>query len=137
MSNWRKEFHDHLIDSFLDPNVLFGSFCFYTIIGLLIAFIFGTIDNNKIQALSYLDLFKTVSLSQTAFGLINGSSRLNVSREYYQLLSEKRPIVAFEIIKTLFFIIFTTCLFRIFITFWFSLMVYPIVSQYFLNFNQF
>lgn len=129
MSIWWTEFHDHLIDAFLDPFVLFGNFIYYTIIGLLVAFTFGNDTNDYKEVEDNFKLFKTVSFAQTAFGLINNSSRLNEPREYLKKISKKRPLHVSDIARTVFLVTLTSGLFRIFTTFWYSLMVYPIVSK--------
>lgn len=130
MSIWWTEFHDHLIDAFLEPNVLFGNFIYYTIIGLIVAFTFGHDTNDLKEVEDNFKLFKTVSFAQTAFGLINNSSRLNEPREYLKKLSNTKSLHASDITRNIFLVTLTSGLFRIFITFWYSLMVYPIVSEH-------
>ena len=129
MSIWWNEFHDYLIDTFLDPSTLFGNFIYYTTIGLILAFCFGNDTNDSKQVDDYFKLFKFVSFAQTAFGLINNSTRLNIPRKYLITLSrtKKRRLLVSDIARNLFLITMTSGLFRIFISFWYSLMVYPIV----------
>lgn len=130
MSIWWTEFHDHLIDSFIEPHTLFGNFIYYTVIGLIIAFTFGHDTNDPKEVEDNFKLFKTVSFAQTAFGLINNSSRLNESRNYLKKISKKHALHSSDIMRNIFIITCTSGLFRIFITFWYSLMVYPIVSKH-------
>ncbi len=129
MSIWWKEFHDYLIDAFLDPTVLFGNFIYYTTVGLLLAFSFGNNTNDLKEVEDYFKLFKYVSFAQTAFGLINNSGRLNDPRKYLIKMAktEKRLHVR-DIMRNLFLVTITSGIFRIFISFWYSLMVYPIVN---------
>lgn len=129
MSIWRHEFHDYLIHAFLDPTTLFGNFIYYTTIGLLLAFSFGSGTDDLKEVEDYFKLFKYVSFAQTAFGLINNSSRLNVPRKYLQGISLRRKLNASDVTRNIFLITLTSGMFRIFITFWYSLMVYPIVSK--------
>ena len=129
MSIWWTEFHDYLIDAFIEPNTLFGNFIYYTIIGLLLAFSFGNDTNDSKEVEDYFKLFKYVSFAQTAFGLVNNSSRLNTPRKYLQKISIKRGLTASDIYRNIFLITITSGMFRIFISFWYSLMVYPIVKK--------
>lgn len=127
MSIWWTEFHDYLIDAFLEPSTLFGNFIYYTIIGLLLAFSFGNDTDDSKEVEDYFKLFKYVSFAQTAFGLVNNSSRLNNPRKYLHKMSLKRGLTIADICRNIFLITLTSGMFRIFISFWYSLMVYPIV----------
>lgn len=132
MSIWRIEFHNYLIDAFLEPNTLFGNFIYYTIIGLLLAFSFGNDTDNSKEVEDYFKLFKYVSFAQTAFGLVNNSSKLNDPRKYLQKMSSsKRGLNISDICRNIFLITITSGMFRIFISFWYSVMVYPIVKAIF------
>jgi hypothetical protein len=128
MSKWRREFHDYLIDSFIEPTTLFGNFIFYTTIGLLLAFSFGNDTDDSKEVEDYFKLFKYVSFAQTAFGLVNNSSRLNGPRKYLQEIALRRKLNVSDVMRNILLVTFTSGLFRIFISFWYSLMVYPIVS---------
>lgn len=127
MSIWRLEFHNYLIDSFLDPHVLFGNFIYYTTIGLILAFSYGEDTNDSFEVEDFFKLFKYVSFAQTGFGIINNCSRLNEPRHYLIKISKRRPLTISDILRNVFLVTITGGLFRIFITFWYSLMVYPIV----------
>ena len=129
MSIWWNEFHDYLIDAFIEPSTLFGNFIYYTIIGLLLAFSFGNDTNDSKEVEDTFKLFKYVSFAQTAFGLINNSSRLNEPRKYLKAIALKRGLAVSDICRNLFLITITSGLFCIFISFWYSLMVYPIVNM--------
>ena len=135
MSVWWTEFHDYWIDAFLEPHTLFGNFFYYTVIGLLIAFSFGNDTNDSKEVEDYFKLFKYVSFAQTAFGLVNNSSRLNDPRKYLQKMSlERGNLKTSDICRNIFLITITSGMFRIFISFWYSLMVYPIVYKIILIF---
>ena len=127
MTIWWTEFHNYLIDAFLDPNVLFGNFIYYTIIGLILAFCYGQDTNDSYEVEDLFKLFKYVSFAQTGFGIINNCSRLNEPRKYLIKMSKVRGLSSFDILRNVFLITITGGLFRIFISFWYSLMVYPIV----------
>lgn len=128
MSLWKSELHNYLIDAFLDPVVLFGNFIYYTIIGLLLAFVSGSSTIELKQAQDDYALFKYVCFSQAAFGVINNCTRLNEPRKYLKALAIKNSLNSSDIWRNVFLITITSGLFRIFITFWYSLMVYPIVN---------
>lgn len=130
MSVWRSEFHNYLIDAFLDPNVLFGNFIYYTVIGLILAFSYGQDTDDAYEVEDLFKLFKYVSFAQTGFGIINNCSRLNEPRKYLVKTSKHRSLTISDILRNVFLVIVTGGLFRIFITFWYSLMVYPIVSTW-------
>lgn len=133
MSIWWTEFHNFLLDAFTDHYGLFGNFTYYTIIGLLLAFSYG-IEANE----DYFKLFKFVSLAQTGFGLIINCTRLNEPRKYLSNISRYSPpntskkrrigLHWTDITRNVFLITFAHGLFRIFITLWYSLMIYPIVN---------
>ena len=127
MTIWWTEFHNYLIDAFLDPNVLFGNFIYYTIIGLILAFCYGQDTNDSYEVEDLFKLFKYVSFAQTGFGIINNCSRLNEPRKYLIKMSKVSGLSSFDILRNVFLITITGGLFRIFISFWYSLMVYPIV----------
>ena len=129
MSIWRIEFHNYLIDAFIDPYVLFGNFIYYTIIGLILAFSYGEDTDDAYEVEDLFKLFKYVSFAQTAFGIINNCSRLDEPRKYLMEMSKRRGLASLDILRNIFLITITGGLFRIFITFWYSIMVYPIVSE--------
>ena len=129
MKIWRTEFHNYLIEAFLDPTSLFGNLIFYTVIGLISAFTYGNDEENLTGVNDYFQMFKFVSFAQTAFGMVTNCSRLNQPREYLIKISTKRNLKLSDIIRNLFLITITGGFFRIFITFWYSLMVYPIVKM--------
>ena len=128
MSIWRTEFHNYLIDAFLDPNVLFGNFIYYTVIGLLLAFCYGQDTNDSYEVEDLFKLFKYVSFAQTGFGIINNCARLNQPRLYLIKISKSRNLSTSDILRNIFLITVTGGLFRIFISFWYSIIVYPIVN---------
>lgn len=137
MSIWWTEFHNYFLDAFVDPYGLFGNFTFYTIIGLLLAFTYG-IDADD----DYFKLFKFVSFAQTGFGLIINCTRLNEPRKYLTRLSRsasasssKNKFNWGDITRNVLLLTLAHGLFRIFITFWYSLMVYPIVI--YCNYSKF
>ena len=129
MSIWLTEFHNYLVDAFLEPTALFGNFIFYTLIGLILAFSFGNDTNDAYEVEDFFKLFKYVSFAQTCFGIVNNCSRLNEPRKYLMNISDIRFLFVSDIVRNVFLITVTGGLFRIFITFWYSLMVYPIVSK--------
>lgn len=133
MSIWLIEFHNYLIEAFLDPATLFGNFVYYTIIGLLLAFTSCNDTEDTKQVEDDFRLFKYVSFAQTAFGLINNSSRLNEPRKYLIAMGIKNGLHSSDIIRNTLLITFSSGLFRIFISFWYSLMVYPIVLASIIN----
>ncbi len=128
MSLWKREFRKYILEAFIDPVVLFGNFIFYTSIGLLLAFSFpaDTADRKGVE--DFFKLFKFTSFAQSAYGMVTNSIRLNEPRNYLVNLSQKQAVGASDTFRNLNLITFTSFLFRIFITFWYSLMIYPIVS---------
>lgn len=124
---WWTEFKKYLLEAFTDRITLFGNFLFYTKIGLILAFCYCSDTDDWKGVEDYFKLFKYVSFAQTAFGLINNCARLNQPRIYLRSISTKSELKVFDVLRNVFLVTFTSGLFRIFITFWYSIMVYPIV----------
>lgn len=126
MSLSKREFRRYMLESFTDPVVLFGNFVFYTLIGLLLAFCYMDDTADKKAVEGFFRLFKYASFAQSAFGSVTNCTRLNEPRLYLLKLNKQRPVNASDTIRNISILSFCSMLFRIFITFWYSLMIYPI-----------
>ena len=124
---WWTEFKNYLLESFTDRINLFGNFLYYTKIGLILAFSYCNNPDDLTGVEGYFRLFKYVSFAQTAFGIVNNCSRLNQPKLYLKSIAAKNDLKVSAVVRNVFLVTFTSGLFRIFITFWFSIMVYPIV----------
>ena len=129
MSLWNREFRKYILESFTDPIILFGNFIFYTTVGLLLAFSYDSDTADKKGVEDFFKLFKYASFAQSAYGMVTNSVRLNEPRIYIIGLSDRKTVGASDTIRNLNLITLTSVLFRICITFWYSLMIYPIVSS--------
>lgn len=136
MSLWKREFRKYILETFTEPVPLFGIFIFYTTVGLLLAFSYCSSTDDLKGVEDYFALFKFTSFAQSAYGMITNCVRLNEPRKYILSLSDKKTVTVSDTIRNLNLITFTMALFRICITFWLSILIYPIVTipYYILNF---
>lgn len=137
MSLWKLEFKKYILEAFTDPIILFGNFVFYTVVGLLLAFSYNADTADRKGVEDFFKLFKFASFAQSAYGMVTNSVRLNEPRNYLIALNEKKTVDSYDVIRNLNLISFTSILFRICITFWYSLMIYPIVSYFLTKMNSF
>lgn len=128
MSIWWRDFCRYLLEAFVEPVNLFGNFLFYTTVGLLLAFAYGDDTDNTKEVESFFLLFKFASFAQSAFGSVNNCTRLNNPRIHLLRLSAIKSVGFLDVFRTVQLIAFTSALFRIFITFWYSILVYPIAG---------